>query len=158
MQPRGSIPHSQGFSNNLYPEPNHSSSSHWLIYLQYILILSFHVRLGLPVGLHVKISKALLLYSIVTTCPAHLNLLDLVTLTLLCERHKSWSLSLFSTSLSCLLGIKNRLKFLISNILNLRSCLNDARDQGTHTHARTRGKGKYRSTDNTKIRIKMDNS
>ena len=39
-----------------------------------------------PVGLPVKILKALLPTSILATCPAHLNLLDLVTLTMLGER------------------------------------------------------------------------
>ena len=48
-------------------------------------MLSSHLRLGLPkglfpVGLPVKILKALLPYSILATCPAHLNLLDLITL------------------------------------------------------------------------------
>ena len=47
-----------------------------------ILILSSHLRLGLPkvlfpVGLPVKILKELLPSSILATCPAHLNLLDL---------------------------------------------------------------------------------
>ena len=48
--------------------------------LRSITILSSHIRLGLPkgffpVGLPVKILKALLPSSILTTCPAHLNLL-----------------------------------------------------------------------------------
>ena len=56
-----------------------------------IIILSFHLRLGLPkgrfyVGLTVKILKALLPSSILATFPAHLNLLDLITLTVLSER------------------------------------------------------------------------
>ena len=41
-----------------------------------------------PVDLPVKILKALLLSSILATCPAHLNLLDLITLTTLGERYK----------------------------------------------------------------------
>ena len=58
-----------------------------------ILILSSHVRLGLPkglfpAGLPVKILKALLPSYILATCPAHLNLLDLITLTMLGERYK----------------------------------------------------------------------
>ena len=28
MEPGGSMPHSQGLSNNLYPEPNQPNSSH----------------------------------------------------------------------------------------------------------------------------------
>ena len=66
MEPRGSMPHSQGLSNNSYPEPNQPTSPH----------------LGLPkglfpVGLPVKILKALLPSSILTTCAVYLNLLDL---------------------------------------------------------------------------------
>ena len=75
MEPGGSMPHSQGLSNNSYPEPNH-----FLVLMpissRSILILSSHLRLGLPkglfpVGLPVKILKALLLSSILATCPAH---------------------------------------------------------------------------------------
>ena len=49
-----------------------------------------HLRRGLPkglfpVGLPVKILKALLPSSILATCPAHPNLLDLITLTTLGE-------------------------------------------------------------------------
>ena len=49
-----------------------------------------------PVGFPVEILKALLPSSILTTCPAHLNLLDLITLTILGERYKLWSPSLWS--------------------------------------------------------------
>ena len=63
------------------------------ISLKSILILSSHLRLGLPkgqfsVGLPVKILKALLPSSILATSPAHLNLLDLMTLTVLGELYK----------------------------------------------------------------------
>jgi hypothetical protein len=59
----------------------------------FILILSSHLCLGLlkglfPVGLTVKILKALLHTSILATYPVHLNLLDLITLTILGERYK----------------------------------------------------------------------
>ena len=93
MEPGGSMPHSHGLSNNSYPEPNHSPS---LIPIssRSILILASHLRLGLPkdlfpVGLALKILKALLPSSILATYPAHLNLLDLITLTnILGDRYK----------------------------------------------------------------------
>ena len=61
------MPHSQGLSNNPYPEPN-----------------------------QLKILKALLPSSILATCHAHLNILDLITLTILGERYKLRSSSLWS--------------------------------------------------------------
>jgi hypothetical protein len=69
------------------------------------LILSFHLRLGLPEGLFpadvpVKILKAHLLFSILATGPVHLSLLDLITLTMLGKRYKLWSSSLLSLFLS----------------------------------------------------------
>ena len=88
MKPVGSMPHAQGFFNNPYPEPDQSNSP---ISLWYILILSSHLRLGLPKGLFpvsltVKILKALLLSSILPTWPADLNRLELITLAILGER------------------------------------------------------------------------
>ena len=82
MEPGGSMSHSQGLSNNSYPEPN-----------QPILILSSHLRLDLPkslfpVGLPVKMLKALLPSSILVTGPANLNLLDLIILIILGEQYK----------------------------------------------------------------------
>ena len=79
--------HSQESSNNPYPEMNQPNSSLVPISLMSILILSSHLRLGLPkglfpVGLRAKILKVLLPSSILTACPAHLNLLDLITLTI----------------------------------------------------------------------------
>ena len=54
------------------------------IYLRSIVILSSHLRLGLPkylfpVGLPIKVLKALLPTSILTIWHFHLNLLDLIT-------------------------------------------------------------------------------
>ena len=42
---------------------------------------------SLSLGLPVKILKALLAFSILATCPAHLNLLDLIILTMLGDCH-----------------------------------------------------------------------
>ena len=86
MESEGSIPHSQGFSSNDLPWAERTQFLELIsISLRSILILSSHLRLGLPKGifpegLPVKILKALLLSSILATCPVHLNLLDLITL------------------------------------------------------------------------------
>ena len=74
MESGGSMPHSQGLSSNSYPEPNQTTSS----YLRLVLPKGLF-----PPGVPVKILKALLPSSILTTWPAHLNLLDLITLTIL---------------------------------------------------------------------------
>ena len=118
------MPHSQGPSNNRYPEPTP-------IYLRPNMILSFHQRLGLPKGLFptgvpAKMLKALLPSSILATWPAHLSLLDLITPTILGERYKQWSSSLWSflySPFSSLLGPNIPLSVLFSNTLSLRSSL-----------------------------------
>ena len=51
MEPGGSMPNSQGLSNNPYPEPSQPNSSLMPISLRSILILSSHLRLDLPNGL-----------------------------------------------------------------------------------------------------------
>ena len=67
MEPGGLMPHSQGLSNNPYPEPNQPNSPHRNpIPSRSIQILSSHLRLGLPknlfpVGVPVKILKAFVL-------------------------------------------------------------------------------------------------
>ena len=88
------MPYSQGLSNNSYPEPNQPNYPSLIpISSRSILILSSHLRLALPkglfpVGLPVKSFKALVPSSILATCPAHLNLLDLIILTISGERAK----------------------------------------------------------------------
>ena len=94
------MPHSQGLSINPYPEPDLHNSSYLIpISLIFILILSTRLRLGLPKGLFparlpVKLLKALLSSSILATLPAHLNLLDLITI--LDERYSIFSSSFWS--------------------------------------------------------------
>ena len=61
------MPHSQGLSENPYPEPNQPNSPHRYVSSRFILILSSHLRVGLPkalfpVSLPVKILAA---------CPAN---------------------------------------------------------------------------------------
>ena len=84
MEPEGSMPRLQGLSNN--PRINPIPRIDTYLFEVHSNISS-HLRLGLPkglfpVGLPVNILKALLLSSILATCPAHLNLLDLITLPL----------------------------------------------------------------------------
>ena len=90
------------------------------ISLRSILILSSHVRLGFPkdlfsVGLSIKIFKEILPSFIQATSPTHLNLLDLITMTIFGEQYKLWSSSLWSlrhSPFSSLLG-PNRSAFKI---------------------------------------------
>ena len=137
MEPGGSMPHSQGLSNNHYPEPNQPIS------LRSILICSCHLLLGLskgifPVGLLVKILKALLPFSILATWPAYLNLLYLITLTILGERCKLWISSLWSllhSPFSSLLGPNIRFTILFSNTLSLHS--RNVRDHTSQPYSTT---------------------
>jgi hypothetical protein len=51
MEPEGLLPNSQELSICSYPEPDQSSPHHPIPPVQAILILSIHLRLGLPSGL-----------------------------------------------------------------------------------------------------------
>jgi hypothetical protein len=88
------MPYSQGLSNNAYPESNQLNFSILItISLLSNLILTSHLRLGLskdlfPVGLPVKILKALPPSFILATSPVYLNLLYLITITKSGERYK----------------------------------------------------------------------
>ena len=88
MEPGGSVPHSQGLLiipilSRINPIPRI-----YTYFLRYFVILPSYLRLLLPkglfpVGLPVKILKTLLPYSILAKLPEHLNLKDLITLTML---------------------------------------------------------------------------
>ena len=58
-----------------------------IAHVMYFFWLFSHLTPNVTVGLPVKILKALLPSSILATSPAHLNLLDLITLTILGERY-----------------------------------------------------------------------
>ena len=133
MESAGSMPYSQRLSNNPYPKPNQHNSLHWyLFFFKSNLILSSHLRLGFPkclfpVGVPVKILKALLPSSILATWPFHLNLLEKIALTILGEQYKLWSSPLWSrlnSLFSTLLDPNSRIRILFSNTrrssLNLR--------------------------------------
>ena len=103
------------------------------ISLKSTLILSSHLRLGLPKGIFpagvpVKVLKALIPSSILAIRPAHLSLLDLIThYCILGERYRQWTSSswtLLHSSLSSFLGPDIRLSILFSNTLSLRSSRN----------------------------------
>ena len=77
---------------SIYPNPTSCRT---------ILILSTHLRLGLPSGLFPSGFPSKTLYTplsspICATCPAHLILLDFITRTILGEVYKSFSSSLCS--------------------------------------------------------------
>ena len=96
MKPEDSLPHLQVPANCPYPEPDRTSPyPPHPSFLRSILILSSHLRLGLPSDLLPSGFLTTTLYtpllpSIRATCPAHLILLDWITRTILGEQYKSF--------------------------------------------------------------------
>ena len=84
MEPESSLQNSQEPAICPYPEPDQFIPSDYLISWRSVLMLSSHLRLGLPSGFFpsgfpIKILYALLLFPIPATCRTHFFILDLIT-------------------------------------------------------------------------------
>jgi hypothetical protein len=93
MEAEGSLQCSQEPSTGLYPEPDKFSPHLYPISIRYILIISFHLSLGLPStlflsGYPTKILYSLLFSPVGATCLAHLIVTDLIFLIIFGEEYK----------------------------------------------------------------------
>jgi len=100
-----SLPHSQELANCLFSEPDQPRPYPYPTIWRSILILSSHLRLGLPSdlfpsGFPTKTLYTSVLYPIRATCSSHFILLDLTILIIFCEEYISLSSSL-RTFLHC---------------------------------------------------------
>jgi hypothetical protein len=143
-EPSGSSPYSQQPATGLYPEPNGSTLHPQTVSLTSILIPSYHLYLGLPSCLHLvfptKTLYTFLSSAMLSTCPARLNVLDLICLIMFGEEYIIRSSSLCnylqSPVNSSLFGPNILIKTLFSNTLSLCSSPN-VRDQVSHPYKTT---------------------
>jgi hypothetical protein len=128
-----SLPHLQEPATCPYPESDQSSPFPHDISWSFILILSYHIIPGLPSGLFSSGFPTQILYAplqstIRATCPAQLNLLNLITQIIFGKAYRLLS--------SCYL-VPLRLKYLLQHPIlehpQLHSSLN-ATDHGSHPH------------------------